>query len=110
MELGSFSPLLAKPQPVVIEGERPSDIAAQRVVHFADLDLGTQQGRDRLTRRVRYTIEDLCSNDEFRSTLNPPDLDCEREGWSSATPQLQAVLRQGASSLTAATLVVTVRR
>lgn len=108
MELGSFSPVLAKSQPVVVQGERTDVI--QRVVRFADLNLASARGRDKLLKRVGYTINDMCRDNDYVPTLNWPERECVQGAWSSAQPQLDRVLNSDASFLSAATLVIRVQK
>jgi UrcA family protein len=108
MELGSFSPVLAKTQPVVVQGERTDVI--QRVVRFGDLNLAVSKDRDRLVKRVRYAINDVCRDNDYVPTLNWPERECVQGAWSSAHPQLDKVLNGDASLLSAATLVIRVQK
>jgi len=99
----------AQPPSVVVQGEPQTVVHS--VVHYGDLNLAEQRGRDKLVKRVRYTIDDMCDqHDDYFSALGRPDRDCVSSGWVSAQPQLDQVLSRTASSLTAASIVISVRR
>jgi|KBSSwiStaDraftv2_1062776.scaffolds.fasta_scaffold80937_3 UrcA family protein len=99
----------AQPPSVVVQGEPQTVVHS--VVRYGDLNLSEQRGRDKLVKRVRYTIDDMCDqHDDYFSALGLPDRDCVSSGWASAQPQLDQVLSRGASSLTAASIVISVRR
>jgi len=99
----------AQPPSVIVQGEPQTVVHS--VVHYGDLNLAEQRGRDKLVKRVRYTIDDMCDqHDDYFSALGRPDRDCVSSGWVSAQPQLDQVLSRTASSLTAASIVISVRR
>ena len=99
----------AQPPSVVVQGEPQTVVHS--VVRYGDLNLSEQRGRDKLVKRVRYTIDDMCDqHDDYFSALGRPDRDCVSSGWVSAQPQLDQVLSRTASSLAAASIVISVRR
>jgi UrcA family protein len=99
----------AQPPSVVVQGERLTEV--HRTVHYDDLNLAEGRGRDKLVKRVRYMIDDMCDeHDDYYSVLGQPDRDCVTSGWASAQPQLDEALSRAGTSLTAASIVVSVRR
>jgi UrcA family protein len=107
--IGFAGAALAQPPSVIVQGEPQTVVHS--VVHYGDLNLAEQRGRDKLVKRVRYTIDDMCDqHDDYFSALGRPDRDCVSSGWVSAQPQLDQVLSRTASSLAAASIVISVRR
>jgi len=107
--VGLASAASAQPPSVLVQGERLNEV--HRTVHYGDLNLAEERGRDKLVKRVRYMIDDMCDqHDDYYSTLGRPDRDCVSSGLASAQPQVDQALSRAGTTLTAATLVISVRR
>jgi UrcA family protein len=98
------------PEPISVQGHHKvfdPDTQVQRVVHFADLNITNEAGRQVLLRRVNWTINDMCemyvnSNDPFKTASR----DCTKTAWNSAKPQLDNVLANAATGTTVAIAIV----
>ena len=106
---GVGAPAPAQPPSVLVQGERLTQV--HRIVRYGDLNLADERGRDKLVKRVRDMIDDMCDeHDDLFVVLGRPDRECVSSGWASAQPQLDQALSRAGTSLAAASIVISVRK
>ena len=95
VSLLAVTPAQAKSEPVVITGQRVSDLPTQRV-GFADLNLASAQDQLTLDRRVGSAVKQVCiasghtieRNLEARASYRG----CSDFAWDGARPQIAAAI------------------
>jgi UrcA family protein len=94
-------------------GQPPVEVIAQkggmtRVVHFGDLSLATQKGRNTLVRRVGYAVGQVCP--DYADGWVIYDVDgCKKFAWKGARPQIRRAFDRAlsGSSMTMTSLTIT---
>jgi len=91
----------------------PVDVIAQkggmtRVVHYGDLSLATQKGRQTLVRRVGYAVGQVCPSYDDGWVLYDVD-GCKKFAWKGARPQIRRAFDRAlsGSSMTMTSLTIT---
>lgn len=72
---------------VTVLGQIPADQLTERV-SYADLDLATSYGVEKLTFRVRGAVNRVCAPLDQRATFSEHG-ECRSYAWSGARPQMQ---------------------
>lgn len=99
------APAQAQEPPLVVYGE--SFAGNVERVKFADLNLASAAGQQRLHNRVNGAIERVCEIDLGRDGLQDRGYySCAGAAWNSAAPQIAEAVATGKTSLGAAILVV----
>jgi UrcA family protein len=95
----------AQERPVVVYGD-PDSVRIERV-RFADLDLDTVTGRNRLHHRVGAAVDRVCLLELGRDGLQLPGYyDCATGAWGDAVPKIaQAIERSKELALTGQTSI-----
>jgi len=94
-------------------GQPPVEVIAEkggmtRVVHFGDLSLATQKGRNTLVRRVGYAVGQVCP--DYADGWVIYDVDgCKKFAWKGARPQIRRAFDRAlsGSSMTMTSLTIT---
>jgi UrcA family protein len=118
LSLIAVTPAQAKSDPVVITGQRVSDLPTQRV-SFADLNLAAAADQVTLERRVGSAVKQVCVASGYTIEANlrarASYSGCSDFAWDGARPQIaaaiartQAVALNGIGSDAAASLAITV--
>lgn len=102
-------PVQARPRPVVVLAERAEP--AERV-SYRDLNLTSAVDLTVLNGRVRAAVRTVCAAPD-QGIFSVVDSGCRWEAWNSAQPQISRAVEQanqmarsGASTITAATIIV----
>lgn len=92
----------------------PVDVIAQKggmtkVVHYGDLSLATQKGRQLLVRRVGFAVKEVCPDYDQGWVLYDVE-SCKKFAWKGARPQIRRAFDRAlsGSSLTMTSLTITV--
>jgi len=112
------TPAVAGNQPIVVPAPSRDEIVV-RHVSYADLNLAAAAGERTLVGRVRYAVNDLCSEVVGGSPrsfmLRPAEARCSGASWDQARPQIDLAVRRareialtGKSSIVAAALIIAV--
>jgi len=118
LSLIAVTPAHARSEPVVITGQRASDLLTQRV-SFADLNLAAAADQTTLVHRVGSAVKQVCVASGYTIEANlrarASYLGCSNFAWDGARPQIAAAIaRTPAVALndigsdTAASLAITV--
>ncbi|GAA3996403.1 UrcA family protein [Sphingomonas humi] len=95
--LTTAAPALAEPADTLVVQANVALTDSSRIVSYADLQLGTPEGRAALHKRVAFAVSDLCDARRF-SVAEPTDsLKCSAETWASVKPRLDALAPRYAS-------------
>jgi UrcA family protein len=91
----------------------PVEVIAQkggmtRVVHYGDLSLATQKGRQTLVRRVGYAVREVCPGYEESWVLYDVE-GCKKFAWKGAQPQIRRAFDRAlsGSSMSMSSLTIT---
>jgi UrcA family protein len=98
---------LAQP-PLVVTGDQ----APTAIVSFADLNLGSRAGQDRLTHRIRAAASDLClESNKAEIEFEMARRGCYRKAVSSGIDQMNEAIagRASNSAVATTTLIITAR-
>jgi UrcA family protein len=92
--------------PVIVEGQaNPS-----AVVTYADLNLGSDSGQNRLVQRIRAASEDLCLEDDVQDLATTlARRSCYNRAMSSGLAQMRGVIAGHGSKLPFATAALVIR-
>jgi UrcA family protein len=102
--MGSGS-ALAQP-PVVVS----RDAAPSAVVSFADLNIWSQAGQERLTHRIRAAASDICISDgKTEVKVAMAERRCFNTALGSGMRQMQTAVAARPGSLAVSTLIVSAR-
>ena len=111
LAVGSAAPALAQPD-VDVLGQRIDPESLSVRVSFADLDLTSESGQDRLTTRVRGAVRQVCAPIDTAGQRIEHTY-CGYVAWNGARPQMARAFAQarlaaldGTSNTAAATIVV----
>jgi len=105
--LFTFSSALAQP-PVVITG----DALPFQVVSYADLNINSEAGKDRLVDRIRSAAEDLClDSSKEQVKFEAARHRCYSTALNNGITQMNSAIAEKAngSTLATATLVISAR-
>ena len=106
MTICNASPVSAQEPAVVVVYDEAANVTTERVA-FADLDLASAAGRNRLHNRVAGAIERVCQIDLGRDGLQDRGYySCADTARNDAAPQIAEAVATGKTSLGAAILVV----
>jgi UrcA family protein len=107
----AVSPAMSQPPGADVSVVRQLEPAAnQRIVYYNDLNLSNEAGRDRLVRRVKGAVSDLCAT-RGNWTLEERGIErvCSKGAWASAQPQLDRAFANAASGLAVSALTISVQ-
>jgi UrcA family protein len=94
--------------PVVVTG----DALPFQVVSYADLNIGSKAGQDRLVNRIRSAAEDLClSSSKEQVKFEAARHHCYSTALNSGITQMNSAIanRANGSTLATATLIISAR-
>lgn len=95
--LMTAGPAFAQPvDTLVVQANLPLPDSS-RIVSYADLQLGTAEGRAALQKRVAFAVSDLCDARRFSVAAPHDSMKCSSETWATVKPRLAALTPRFAS-------------
>jgi UrcA family protein len=94
--------------PVVVRATRPDPDVLTARVSFRIADLRSEKGQRSLVRRVRYATHQVCPPNFSLPSLDTGQLECIRNAWDGAKPQIDAAIDRAKNSQLAGSVPMTV--